>query len=200
VGAAKRLWDAYSQRRRPEAPVRDALRVVGAPGALAAEVRARRRGTGSPPDRHTRLGLRVQTEQSPIGESAVTLGGTRDRYGSRLPRVHWTVGEAEQRTCRAVAEAARAAFEGAGLGRVVLEPWLDDLDAVRRRAEDFYHHAGTTRMAASASDGVVDVHGAVHGTTGLHVAGASVFPTSGYANPTLTIVALALRLGHHLTC
>jgi choline dehydrogenase-like flavoprotein len=61
-----------------------------------------------------------------------------------------------------------------------------------------HHHMGTTRMHRDPRRGVVDEHGRVHGTTNLYVAGPSVFPTVGYANPMLTIVALALRLGEHV--
>ena len=61
-----------------------------------------------------------------------------------------------------------------------------------------WHHMGTTRMAASPREGVVDADCRVHGTANLFVAGSSVFPTTGNANPTLTIVALALRLADHL--
>lgn len=57
---------------------------------------------------------------------------------------------------------------------------------------------GTTRMHADPRRGVVDEHGRVHGMANLYVAGSSVFPTGGYANPTLTIVALALRLADRL--
>ena len=57
---------------------------------------------------------------------------------------------------------------------------------------------GTTRMSANAATGVVDANCRVHGLTNLHIAGSSVFPTVGYANPTLTVVALALRLADHL--
>ena len=61
-----------------------------------------------------------------------------------------------------------------------------------------HHHVGTTRMHADPGQGVVDAHGRVHGLTNLFVTGSSVFPTGGFANPTLTIVALALRLAEHL--
>ena len=57
---------------------------------------------------------------------------------------------------------------------------------------------GTTRMHADPRRGVVDADCRVHGIANLYVAGSSVFPTSGAANPTLTIVALALRLAGHL--
>ncbi len=61
-----------------------------------------------------------------------------------------------------------------------------------------YHQMGTTRMSASDRHGVVDGQCRVHGFDNLYIAGSSVFPTSGFANPTFTIVALALRLAGHL--
>ncbi len=57
---------------------------------------------------------------------------------------------------------------------------------------------GTTRMADDPKEGVVDRNGRVHATANLYIAGSSVFPTAGASNPTLTIVALALRLAEHL--
>jgi choline dehydrogenase-like flavoprotein len=61
-----------------------------------------------------------------------------------------------------------------------------------------YHHMGTTRMAADPRRGVVDGNCRVHGYRNLYIAGSSTFTTAGWANPTFTIVALALRLGEHL--
>jgi choline dehydrogenase-like flavoprotein len=63
---------------------------------------------------------------------------------------------------------------------------------------DSYHHAGTTRMAESHTRGVVDANCQVFGVDGLYVAGSSVFPTSGIANPTFSIAALAIRLADHI--
>jgi choline dehydrogenase-like flavoprotein len=60
------------------------------------------------------------------------------------------------------------------------------------------HHMGTTRMAADPRDGVVDPNCRIHGLGNAFVAGSSVFPTYGWANPLLTIIALALRLADHL--
>ena len=60
------------------------------------------------------------------------------------------------------------------------------------------HHMGALRMSASPADGIVDLNSRLHSVDNLYVAGSAVFPTSGYANPTLTIVALALRLADHL--
>jgi len=61
-----------------------------------------------------------------------------------------------------------------------------------------YHHLGTTRMSDDSSQGVVDRHSRVHGVENLYVAGGSVFPTVGVSNPTLTIVALAIRLADRI--
>ncbi|WKZ57454.1 MAG: GMC family oxidoreductase [Bdellovibrionota bacterium] len=61
------------------------------------------------------------------------------------------------------------------------------------------HHMGTTRMSSSAATGVVDRNCRVHGMENLFIAGSSVFSTSGAANPTLTIVALSIRLAAHLS-
>jgi choline dehydrogenase-like flavoprotein len=63
---------------------------------------------------------------------------------------------------------------------------------------DASHHMGTTRMSEDPRSGVVDRNSRVHGVDNLYVAGSSVFPSAGHANPTLTIVALALRLAEHL--
>jgi choline dehydrogenase-like flavoprotein len=61
-----------------------------------------------------------------------------------------------------------------------------------------YHHMGTTRMSNDTKKGVVDINCKVYGTSNLFIAGPSVFPTGGYANPVLTIIALTLRLSEHL--
>jgi len=63
---------------------------------------------------------------------------------------------------------------------------------------DASHHIGTTRMSEHPRNGVVDANCKVHGVENLFIAGSSVFPTCGYANPTWSIVALALRLAEHL--
>jgi choline dehydrogenase-like flavoprotein len=69
---------------------------------------------------------------------------------------------------------------------------------VALRAPRARHHMGTTRMSRDPRHGVVDADSRVHGIENLYVAGSSVFPTSGSANPTLTIVALALRLARRI--
>lgn len=80
---------------------------------------------------------------------------------------------------------------GAGLGRYHIE--LDD-ELPILDTPGTSHHMGTTRMHIDPKQGVVDENCQVHSVSNLFIASSSVFPTGGYANPTLTIVALAIRL------
>ena len=88
----------------------------------------------------------------------------------------------------------------AGLGRVQLMDWLLDGDdsAWPKHLSGGWHHMGTTRMNEDPKQGVVDANCKVHGIANLSVAGGAVFPTGGAVNPTLTLVAMALRLSDHL--
>ena len=87
-----------------------------------------------------------------------------------------------------------------GLGRVHLDPWITAHDNSWKDAITMggAHHYGTTRMAESPRLGVVDKNCKVHNLSNLFIASSSVFPTNGYSNPTVSIVALSLRLADHL--
>lgn len=87
------------------------------------------------------------------------------------------------------------------LGRVWIDEWLQNDQAAWPQGRPVfggYHHMGATRMSQDPRHGVVDADCRVHDLDNLYVAGSSVFPTAGFANPTLTLVALALRLTDHL--
>jgi glycine/D-amino acid oxidase-like deaminating enzyme len=130
-------------------------------------------------------------EQRPSPRNRVELSTLRDRLGNPLPRLllQWT--PEEQERLELLRQLLREWFGAAGLGRLIVTPGLPpDLNA--------HHHAGTVRMAVDATEGVVDVTGRVFGVENLYVTGAAVFPNAGFANPTLTVVALARRLGRHL--
>jgi len=71
--------------------------------------------------------------------------------------------------------------------------------AIHAMSIDGLHQVGTTRIAATAENGVVDENLKVWGTTNLHVCSSSVFPTSGQANPTFFLGMFAVRLAHHLS-
>ena len=123
------------------------------------------------------------------------LAEERDAHGQRVPLVKHAPTERDKRTLIDLHEVLVREFESTGVGRLETsiasaDPWPIDQDAS--------HHMGTTRMGTDPSDSVVDTDCRVHGTTNLYMAGASVFPTSGCANPTFTIVALSIRLARHL--
>jgi choline dehydrogenase-like flavoprotein len=105
----------------------------------------------------------------------------------------------DRRTAETMTRTVDAELRRLGLARLRVADWLvnDGEDWVRNFSETC-HHMGTTRMANDPKKGVVDSDCQVHGVAGLYIGGSSVFPTSGYANPTLTIIALTLRLADHL--
>jgi len=158
-------------------------------GALA---RDRLRSAG---DVRSVLAVRVQAEQAPNPESRVTLGSRRDRFGLPVAQVAWRPVESDRASIRASQETLDAALHAAGIGRVQF--MLGD-EHPAALLEGNFHHLGATRMHADPSKGVVDAECRVHGIRNLYVAGSSVFPTYGCSNPTLTVVALALRLADHL--
>lgn len=142
--------------------------------------------------------LRASLDCEPRRDNAVTLSDRRDAFRRPLPRVRWSPGDLELTSIRRAYEVLDRAVREAGLGALDV-PLGDDEGAWREACESGKHHnMGTTRMHVSPRCGVVDADARVHGTANLHVAGSSVFPTFGYANPTLTIVALASRLGRIL--
>ncbi len=153
-----------------------------------------RRVTGSwPPD--TNLAVRAQTEQVPNPDSRITLGRGRDQHGVPRVQVDWRVTPYDTASIRRGEEIVDAELRAAGLGHV--EKMLGE-ERPPLVFEGDHHHMGTTRMDADPKRGVVNETGKVHGTRNLWVAGSSVFPTGGWINPTLTIVALALRLADEL--
>jgi choline dehydrogenase-like flavoprotein len=125
----------------------------------------------------------------------VTLGTRRDRFGLPVARVDWRPAPSDRASIRASQKAVDTALRAAGLGHV--EFMLGD-EHPPMLLEGNFHHLGTTRMHTDPARGVVDADCRVHGVRNLYVAGSSVFPTYGCSNPTLTVVALALRLADHL--
>ena len=158
--------------------------------------RVRVRGL-SPAPRLRHIHLEVFSEQTPDPESRVMLTGAKDAFGLRQVHVDWRLDRLTARTLAGFTRLVGREFERLGLGRLTPASWLDGAPC-RSAVVDSYHPAGTTRMSADPSDGVVDVNCQVFGVGGLYVAGSAVFPTSGAANPTLTIAAMALRLADHL--
>jgi choline dehydrogenase-like flavoprotein len=158
---------------------------------------ARRLPSVMPKAKGNRYTLHFDAEQSPDPDSRVRLGEDRDVFGLPRLRVEWRFSEVDVESAARSAEVIVQALRGAGVGRAAFNP--QEMRArIREMASVGSHHLGTTRMSSDPTKGVVDQHCRVHGTDNLYVASGSVFPTSSYARPTLTIVALAIRLADHL--
>ena len=136
-----------------------------------------------------------QLEQAPDPNNRVKLSLERDRLGQPKTEVHWRLNPIDIQNAHRVQEIWAQEFAQAGLGEV---QFARDGEPLKFEKEAMHHHMGTTRMHADPKQGVVDANSCVHGIPNLFVAGSSVFPTAGYANPTLTIIALALRLADHI--
>ena len=143
--------------------------------------------------------ITMASEQAPNPDSRVRLVRERDALGMRRAALDWRLSEIDHRTIRVTATTIAAEIGRLGAGRVELSEWLLHDEVVwPEQLTASHHHIGTTRMAAEPSQGVVDRDGRVFGHGNLYVAGSSVFPTGGFANPTLNLVALTLRLAGHL--
>jgi choline dehydrogenase-like flavoprotein len=206
--AALAIWEARRRRRMPEQLGRSLLAFLPVLNELPANLIrrfVRRRAMIARPQ-HVYLLLRG--EQAPNPDSRVVLSTARDALGQRRADLDWRLSEIDHRTAGVLTRLFAREMARLGLGRVTPDAWLDDpghrwpLPQAHGDHHDFLeggnHHIGTTRMADDPRRGVVDADCRVHGKANLYIAGSSVFPTAGWANPTLTIIALALRLADHL--
>jgi choline dehydrogenase-like flavoprotein len=137
-------------------------------------------------------------EQRPDPDSRLSLSDRTDCLGLPIARLDWRISDQERETVATFGNLICKEFQRIGLANPKLADWAKHRRLDDSRFVDVCHPTGTTRMASDARSGVVDTHCQVHGTEGLYIAGSSVFPTTGHANPTLMIVALAIRLADRL--
>jgi choline dehydrogenase-like flavoprotein len=143
--------------------------------------------------------LIYQPEQAPNRANRVTLSQRRDALGFRIAHLYWRWSNIDLLSIRRARQIFASELRASGLAEFVQAE-----DDIYPRGADgvspgsVAHLLGTTRMHDLPRHGVVDRACRVHGSSSVYVAGASVFPTGGYANPTLTVVALAIRLADEL--
>jgi choline dehydrogenase-like flavoprotein len=141
--------------------------------------------------------LDFHAEQQPNPLSRVTLSEQLDPFG--MPRIHldWRYTAIDVDTVKRSLALLAADLSQSGVGRFEYDPDSVEEEVTRYGAYGG-HHIGTVRMGRGPRDSVVDSNGRVHGVHNLYVAGSAIFPTSSQANPTLTVIAMALRLAEHL--
>ena len=142
------------------------------------------------------FGLHSLVEQSPDRSNRVTLQEQTDAFGQRKIKVLWRWNELDLRSIRQAQQIFREELGAAGIG--IFIPVQENFGSQPRSFNSPHHFLGTTRMHDNPRNGVVNADCRVHDIPNLFIAGSSVFPTGGFANPTLTIVALALRLATRL--
>ena len=190
ANSAGRIAAFLRGRARLEQPLVDIQLVLSDPGAVARHI-VRKLGHR---DDGEGCSLRVQLEQTPNPENQIRLSEERDRLGQPLAELVLRLTDKERQSHLRSLELAA---DEVGLNSQRLRKQMRlMLDA--GRVGFFSHHMGTTRMHNDPAQGVVDSDCRVHEVANLFVAGSSVFPTGGSAAPTLTIVALALRLADHI--
>jgi choline dehydrogenase-like flavoprotein len=148
------------------------------------------------PGPYTIVGVQNHMEQIPKPESRLDLSERKDRFGVNQLRVDWRIDPLEKEPLRRLHQLVQDQLARHCSGR--LESQLDPLADDWPVSGDSAHHLGTTRMHADPGRGVTDPNGRVHSVRNLFISGNSIFPTSGHANPTFTLVALAIRLADHL--
>jgi choline dehydrogenase-like flavoprotein len=202
--ALARLRSPSGRRESRSTRLRRGLTVLGGAADVGRAVLATRHqpnidradwADGVTDPRWTVFELIHQTEQSPDAANRVYLDDKVDALGRSRLRLDWRWALADRQKVARSRDLYSAALERAGFGRLV----GTDYDAgLPRLLGGTHHHMGVTRLSADPDAGVVNPQCRVHDTESLYVAGSAVFPSGGFVNPTLTVVAMALRLGAHL--
>lgn len=147
--------------------------------------------------RENRYALEFHAEQAPNPESRLLLSPERDAFGMMRLSIDWRVTGLDLASIERAYDLLARELARTGTGRLDFD--REKLSCkTRRHGIVGGHHIGTTRMSADPRRGVVDSDCRVHGIDNLYIASTSVFPTSGQASPTLTLLALAYRLADHL--
>ncbi len=158
----------------------------------------RLRGTHKPLPHNTTMTFTSLSEQIPNPDSRVVLNTEKDALGLPRIKLDWRLTDLDKRSIRVANQLLGEEFGRVGLGRLQISEWLRQDDNQFETLVGGFHHMGTTRMSEDPKQGVVNKNCRVHGLANLYIAGSSVFATGGHSNPTLTLVALALRLAEHL--
>ena len=191
--AAWQLKNYWSDSKEFSVTAKDILAIAESPLELIAAIRNRQTKKGS------RIALRFQIEQAPNPESRVTLINEKDSLGVKRIKLSWKFSNIERHTIDVVTAYVAQCLQNQKIGTLRLDRELmEHRSDLPRDLRGGQHHSCTTRMSETDKLGVVDKNLRVFHTKNLFVCGSSVFPTNGWVNPTMTIIALSLRLANFI--
>jgi len=146
--------------------------------------------------------VEICVEQAPHWDNRITLSERRDRFGVPLARVDWAPRPGDEVTLRTAVEKLGKSWVQRGWDNIASLGWIDAVadrqSSLTDYSTDYHHPSGTTPMGTNRKTSVTDANLTCHGVPNLNVLSASVFPRAGSANPTFTLMRMALRLGDHL--
>jgi choline dehydrogenase-like flavoprotein len=197
--AMKSLRDRVKRSRKVARPLhKDVISVLRHQRTVAQGFYQQRVEKRPPVSLAKQLEVYCLTEQLPDPDSRVTLSNQVDALGMRRSKIDWRVSDLERQSVRRLGQLIAQESERLGLPPLQMKAWLETDEPWHHRFKDRSHPSCATRMSVNPKTGVVDTHCQVHGVSGLFVAGSSTFPTAGYANPTLMIISMALRIADRL--
>lgn len=192
------VWNLRHRKVAREDMLRElSLAIRKSPHIAAYVARRMINGRNKPPVPLHEVPLRCTAEQMPNPNSRITLGDDRDAFGLRRVKVDWQLMDEDQRGIVTADSLMKQELTRSGFGRLESEVTAGE-DGWPPGMRGDQHHIGTTRMHRDPRHGVVDEHCRVHGVDNVYVASCSLFPTGGTFNPTLTILALTLRVADHV--
>jgi hypothetical protein len=143
--------------------------------------------------------IALMIEQEPTVESRIELSDEKDIFGVPKAKINWIISPKTWETINAIAQFLKQEFDCLSLGEVTIYPHISPKNKDwASHLTDANHHIGGTRMSKTPETGVVNNHLSVWGHDNIYVCSTSVFPTGSHSNPTLTLMALCLRLVDYL--
>jgi choline dehydrogenase-like flavoprotein len=190
VVSAKILRDKFTGLEFPDDISQHVLNIISDPGAIIDHLTGNKKLLLS-------YSLLNYVEQIPNPNSRITLSDQKDKLGMNKVVLDWRLSKLDIVGIRTAQKLIAAEVGRTNFGRLRME-LPEDEEVMRNGGEGSSHHMGTTRMHRTPKNGEDDANCRIHGLKNIFIAGSSVFPTCGYSNPTLTIVALAIRLADHI--
>ncbi len=193
ISIAKRLLNRGQKRLVP-----DIMKILSQPSSIVRSARDILQRRPTIRRKYKRMTLQCAVEQRPDPDSRVRLSTRKDAVGMQLAQIDWRISDQEKESIATLGRLIAQEFARIGFPTLSLAEWIVHNRLDESKFIDIAHPIGATRMSDTLENGVVDRHCQVHGLKGVFIAGSSVFPTAGHANPTQTISALSIRLADRL--